>query len=79
MCQIIEGVHAKNLDATQLFIEISMALDSIHREKMEQILIAYGLPRETVITTMMLYKNTKIIVYSPDGDTNFFDIVAGVL
>ena len=28
---------------------------------------------------MMLYKNTKATVRSPVGDTNFFDIVTGVL
>ena len=28
---------------------------------------------------MMLYKNTKAKVCSPDGDTDYFDIVAGVL
>ena len=28
---------------------------------------------------MMLYKNTKVKVRSPDGDTDFFDIVAGFL
>ena len=28
---------------------------------------------------MMLYKITKIIVSSPDGDTEYFGIVAGVL
>ena len=28
---------------------------------------------------MMLYRNTKVKVCSPDGDTDFFDIVAGVL
>ena len=28
---------------------------------------------------MMLYRNTKIKVCFPDGDTNYFDIVAGVL
>ena len=28
---------------------------------------------------MMLYKNTIVNVRSPDGDTEFFDIVAGVL
>ena len=28
---------------------------------------------------MMLNKNKKIKVHSPDGDTDFFDIVAGVL
>ena len=27
----------------------------------------------------MLYKNTKVKVPSPDGGTDFFDIVAGVL
>ena len=32
---------------------------------MEQILLAYGIPKETV--------------RSPDGDTEYFDIVAGVL
>ena len=28
---------------------------------------------------MMLYKNTKVKVHSPNGDTDFFDIAAGVL
>ena len=27
---------------------------------------------------MMLYKNTKIKVYSLDGDTDLFDIISGV-
>ena len=46
---------------------------------MEQILLAYGLPKETVAAIMMLYKDTKAMVRSPDGDTDFFDIAAGVL
>ena len=46
---------------------------------MEQILIAYGLPKETVAAIMMLYRNTKVKVRSPDGDTHYFDIVASVL
>ena len=28
---------------------------------------------------MMLCSNTKFKVYSPDGDTDFFDIVTGVM
>ena len=44
---------------------------------MEQILQAYGLPKETITDIMILYKNKKAIVRLPDGD--FFDIVAGVL
>ena len=43
---------------------------------MEQILLAYGLPKETVAAITILYRNTKV---SPDGDTEYFDIVAGVL
>ena len=46
---------------------------------MEQELLAYGLPKETVAAIMMLYKNTKVKVRSSDGDTDYFDIVAGVL
>ena len=46
---------------------------------MEQILLAYGLPKETVTTIMMFYKNTIAINCSADGDTDFFDIVVGVL
>ena len=46
---------------------------------MEQILLAYGLPKETVAAIMILYGNTKVKVRSPDGDTEYFDIVAGVL
>ena len=46
---------------------------------MEQILLAYGLPKETVAAITMLYRNTKVKVHSPDGNTEYFDIVAGVL
>ena len=46
---------------------------------MEQILLAYGLPKETIAAITILYRNTKVKVCSPDGDTEYFDIVAGVL
>ena len=58
-----------------LFVDFSKAFDFIHRGKMEQILLAYGLPKETVAAIMMLYKKVR----SPDRDTDYFDIVAGVL
>ena len=53
--------------------------DSIPRGKMEQILLAYGLPREIVAAIRILHRNTKVKVRSPDGHTEYFDIVAGVL
>ena len=45
---------------------------------MEPILLAYGLPKETVAAITIPYKNTKVKVRSLDGDTEYFDIVAGV-
>ena len=79
--RILEGVCAssKNIESTILFINFSKAFESIQRGKMEQILLAYGLPKETVAAIMTLYKNTKVKVRSPDGDTHYFDIVAGGL
>ena len=53
----ILGVCAKKLQATFLFVDFSKAFD---RGKMEQILLAYGLPKETATAIMMLNKNTKL-------------------
>ena len=72
------GLRAKNLQVTLLFVDFTKAFDSIHRGKMEQILLAYCLPKETVAEITIFYRNTKVKVRSPDGDTEYFDIVAGV-
>ena len=77
--RILGGVRAKNLQATWLFVDFTKAFDSIHRGKMEQILLAYCLPIETVAAIKILYRNTKVKVRSLDEDTEYFDIVAGVL
>ena len=63
------------------------AFSSIYRGKMEQILLRYCLSsqkkpptkKKTVTALMMLYKNMKAMVYSPDVDTVVFDIVTVVL
>ena len=44
-----------------------------------KILLAYGLPKETVAAIMILYGNTKVKVRSPDGEIEYFDVVAEVL
>ena len=68
--RILEGIQAKNLQATLIFVDFTKAFDSIHRGKMEQILLAYGIPKETVAAIRILYRNTKVKVRSPDGDTS---------
>ena len=47
--RILEGLRAKNLQATILFVDFTKAFNSIHRGKMEQI------PKENVAAIMMLY------------------------
>ena len=66
----------KKHEAPLLFVYFFKAFDSIHREKMEQILRAHSLPKETVRAVMKLHKNTTVKVCSPDGEEN---IVAGVV
>ena len=77
--RMVEGIEAKNLEAVMLFVDFSKAFDSVHREKLSQILKAYGIPDETVAAIMILYKNTTSMVRYPDGDTDIFEILAGVL
>ena len=43
--RIIEQVRAKNFVATILFVDFFKAFDSIHRGKIEQILLEYDLPK----------------------------------
>ena len=42
--EFLKVFKQKNLDATIVFVDFSKAFDSIHRWKIEQILLTYGLP-----------------------------------
>ena len=65
----LKAYGQKNLQATLLFVDFTKAFDSINRGKIEQILLAYGLPKETVAAITILSWNTKVKVRSPDGDS----------
>ena len=56
-----------------------MATDSVNREKLFDILKAYGIPVQIVSAIVSMYYNSEAKVCSPDGETNFFTIHAGVL
>ena len=75
----LKAFGQKKPPATLLFVDFTKSFHSIHRRKKEQILLAYSLPKETVAAITILYRNTKVKVRSPDGDTEYFDIVGGVL
>ena len=59
-------------------MDFSKVFDSVHRGKMDQIFLAYDLPKETVADIMILNKSMKPMVHSTDGDTIFFYIDTGV-
>ena len=77
--RIIEGIKVKHLPAILTFVDFRKAFDSIHRGKMLQILLAYGIPQFLVNAIGIMYNDTIAHVKSPDGDTDFFAILAGVL
>ena len=62
-----------------MFVDFSKAFDSIDRGNISKILRAYGILIETIKAIIILYNNTISMVRYPDGDTDFFDISAGVL
>jgi len=77
--RIIEGMKSRNLPAVLTFIDFKKAFDSVHRGKMLKILTAYGIPDRIVSVIRLMYEGTRAKVLSPDGETELFDILAGVL
>ena len=77
--RIIEGVKAKNLSAVIIFIDFKKAFDSITRDSMYKILQAYGVPEKIVNLIKAVYTNTRARVETPDGNTDLFDILAGIM
>ena len=77
--RILEGVREKHLEAIMTFVDFKKAFDTIHRRKLMQILKAYGIPDKIVNAISILYQDTIAKVLSPDGETEYFEIMAGVL
>ena len=77
--RLIEGIKAKSLEATLVFVDFKETFDSIHRGNLMKILKAYGIPDQVVSAIEVLYTSTFAKVISPDGNTDFFEVVAGVL
>ena len=76
---ILEGVKSKNVPVVFTFIDFKKAFDSVNRGKMIKILRSYGIPDKIVNAIEASYDSTRAKVYSPDGVTEEFDIVKGVL
>ena len=77
--RVLEEAKNQNLAAVLVFIDFKKAFDSVHRGTLMKILRAYGIPKEIVDLIEKLYTDTKAQVLTPEGLTELFDIMAGVL
>ena len=77
--RIVEEMRNANKELTLVFVDFKKAFDSINRNVMFEILALYGIPPEIIKAIKVLYTNTKAKVITTDGETDVFNIVAGVL
>ena len=77
--RLIEGVKSHKQKAIILNLDFKKAFDSIHRPTMMKILKAYDVPTKLLSAIENIYENTRAKVISPDGETDYFEIKAGVL
>ena len=77
--RIVEELKNHDMEAVFAFIDFRKAFDSIDRNKMFQILEAYGIPSDVVAAIRVMYVDTSAIVLTPEGETNQFSIDTGVL
>ena len=61
-----------------MFLDFKKAFDSVHRNKMLKILKAYCIPKNILRAITVMY-NTMAKILTPDGETDYITILAGVL
>lgn len=76
---LIKGVKSHNRKAIILYIDFKKAFDSVNQSKMFKILKVYNIPNKLLSAIYTIYQNTTARVITPDGETEYFQITAGVL
>jgi hypothetical protein len=76
---IEEVVSTKHAKLIAVFIDFSKAFDSVSWNYIENILLAYDVPKQLCKAIMSLYYGAKASVKINDTTTDFFDLGVGVL
>ena len=79
--RIVEECKVRqDLSCTAVFVDFEKAFDSVAREKLHQVLGAYGIPVKLVTLIMSMYLKTNAQISTSDGlQSQDFEISAGVL
>ena len=77
--RLIEESQAFNKDLALVFVDFSKPFDSVDRNKMFEILELYGIPPKIIDCIKVLYTDTSATILTPDGETEAFSILAGIL
>ena len=77
--RLIEEVKANNKKAVVVYVDFKKAFDSVNRGMMLKILKSYGVPPNILNAISTMYKGTKAKIITPDGETDIFEITAGII
>ena len=77
--RLVEEIRNHNAEAVLTFIDFRKAFDSIDRKTMFKILLAYGIPEKIVNAIEIMYTNNRATVMTSDGETDYFEVITGVL
>ena len=76
---LTEGVKLHNLKAVSTSADFRKACDSIHHSQMLCILRAYYVPDRVDQAIGLVYDGTCACVLTSDGNTDYFETLAGAL
>jgi hypothetical protein len=78
--RLIEEISVKqNVSSCAVFVDFTKAFDSVDRQRMFQILSAYGIPSKIINAIRCIYDNSHSFVSTQEGDTASFPVKTGVL
>ena len=75
LCHVIEKVKEHNLSVVLTCVDFKKAFDYINRDKMFDVLLAYGIPSQIVEGSKGLYIDTAAQVVTKDGNTISFQFL----
>ena len=78
LLRLIKAVKSHNLKDVLTFLDFRKSFDSIHHGRMFRVVRAYDVPDRIVQAIGLMCDGTHACVLTLDGNTDYFEILAGV-